>query len=265
KPVNHGCGPLRVARMPRSGLSASNHNEIAASPVHTRVRRALFLILTTATLMAKRGITPMRRFGLALSVSWAALPLVVAAVMSNITEPVLHPRYLVGSLPGLALAASIGLMTLRHWALPALVGGALLLTGAQTVLDQYALPKEDYRSAAASLGRLAQASDGLVVGHPFWRQPLEYYLLREVTPDRRPVPISPREPWGTYPPQGGSISISPDTVVRFDRIWLVGPSIAPWIGNVEGIVTASHHLVAETHFERVLVRLYQVRERPAPS
>jgi len=39
KPVNHGCGPRASRRMSQSALS-SNHNEISALPVPTRVRRA---------------------------------------------------------------------------------------------------------------------------------------------------------------------------------------------------------------------------------
>lgn len=191
--------------------------------------------------------------------------LVVATVMSNVTEPVLHPRYLVGSLPGLALAASIGLVALRHWALPAILGGALLLTGSSDG-SRPTRPAKGGLPLGRGQSRSARAGERRAGGRPPLLAPTPR-VLPSARGHPRPSPsadLSPRAVGNLPTPRGQHLN-KPDIVARFDRIWLVGPSVAPWIGNVEGIVTASHHLVAETHFERVLVRRYQVGEHSAPS
>jgi mannosyltransferase len=108
----------------------------------------------------------------------AALVPIVAAIVISVVRPILLPRYLVVSLPFIAILAGVGLASIRPMAWRV---GAI---GLVSVLLVFAIPwayrdshQQDWRSAGGWIAGSARPGDA-VVAWP-WGQPhLGYYLRR---------------------------------------------------------------------------------------
>jgi uncharacterized membrane protein len=101
---------------------------------------------------------PPRTTALRLLLAWAAVPLVLGIAISLAITPMLLSRYLIGSLPALAVLAGIGLARAQPLTLAA--AGVAALTG----LFAYAPPvRDDFRGVAAALATELKPDDCLVM------------------------------------------------------------------------------------------------------
>ena len=130
-----------------------------------------------------------RRIWLILAV---ALVPIVAAIVISVFRPMLLGRYLVVSLPFIAILAGVGLAAVRP------VVARAVATGALGILVVLALPiayrdvhQQDWRSAGAYIAGATQPGDGVIVTPWGWRQ-LEYYLER-TDPGTVPEPTMRRD------------------------------------------------------------------------
>jgi len=139
-----------------------------------------------------------------LLVGAAILPIAVTVILSMV-KPLLVPRYLVVSLPAIAVLMGCGLVALRsHWRIVAVV--ALAVAMLVNLPRAYAdIRQQDWRGAARWILRDAVSGDQLVM-RGWGRRPMEYYLDRYATGGPRPHLTS-----------AGDAAMNSD----IDRVWLV--------------------------------------------
>ena len=133
------------------------------------------LLVAMATLGTVAVVSHRRDRRIWLILAAALLPIVVAILVS-VFRPMLLGRYLVVSLPFIAILAGVGLSAIRPVVARAAVVGVL---GVLTVL---ALPtaykddhQQDWRSAGAWIAGAAQPGDELIAT-PWGLRPLDYYM-----------------------------------------------------------------------------------------
>lgn len=151
------------------------------------------------------GLAAARRYtraNVALVVAWVAVPPVAAVAVSLAYKPLLYPRYLIVSVPALALLAALGLARLRGPALAA----ALVVVAAPLAFQLerwYTAPsREDWRQAVAIVDARSRAGEGIrvsvlqaLLGYRYYageRRATLDELLREqfsriIVPRRRPT------------------------------------------------------------------------------
>lgn len=111
-----------------------------------------------------------------LLVGAALLPIVITVILSMV-KPLLVPRYLVVSLPAIAVLVGCGLVALRaQWRVVAIValGAAMLVNVPRAYAD---IRQQDWRGAARWILRDAVDGDRMIV-RGWGRRPLDYYLGR---------------------------------------------------------------------------------------
>jgi hypothetical protein len=139
-----------------------------------------------------------------LLVATALLPIVVTVILSMV-KPLLAPRYLVVSLPAIAVMMGCGLVALRNqWRVVGIMAlAAVMLVNVPRAYGD--IHQQDWRGAARWILRDAVSGDRMIVRGFGWR-PLDYYLDRY----RAGAPL-PRQ-------------TSPAGAVKnraIDRVWLV--------------------------------------------
>ena len=108
----------------------------------------------------------------------AALVPIVAAILVSVFRPMLVGRYLVVSLPFIAILAGVGMSAIRPVVARAAVIGALGVLIALAVPTAYKDDhQQDWRSAGAWIAGAAQPGDAVVVT-PWGRRALGYYMTR---------------------------------------------------------------------------------------
>jgi mannosyltransferase len=133
-----------------------------------------------------------------LPVGWAVLPIVGLIVLS-VKDPVLVPRYVIGTAPAVALLGATALDAISSRALRtvAIVATlALLLAGQASWLRE---AHDDFVGPADHIAAEAEPGDGLFLPNPFVRPQLDYqWLDGEGAPDGL-VPMVPLDPIGSLP------------------------------------------------------------------
>jgi len=138
------------------------------------------LLVAMATLGTVAVVTHRRERRIWLVLAAALIP-IVAAILVSVFRPMLLPRYLVVSLPFIAILAGVGLSAIRPVVARAAVLGALGVLLALAVPNAYNDDRqEDWRSAGAWIADAAQPGDEVIVT-PGARRPLGYYLSRADT------------------------------------------------------------------------------------
>ena len=186
------------------------------------------LLFTAVVRVALLLRSPRRRgaaFGPVLALSWLALPFGLALLESTLGQSIFQARYLLVSLPAVALLLG---WTLLARPAPMVIGfGALAvviaLRGAQLV-PSYGVSPENWRAASAYV--LARSAPGdCVAFYPLDnRMPFEYYLgSHGATPPRSILPAVPWshvrsyvEDYASLPPAGLAGLRS-----RCSRVWLL--------------------------------------------
>jgi mannosyltransferase len=165
---------------------------------------------------------------------WAVIPPVIVVVVS-VVQPVLIGRFLLFTVPGIALTMGMGLDWLlsgkapgflrERWA--ALVTTALVFAGlvAGALWWHRDGDVEDWRQAARVVFEQAQPTDGLLFANDSIRLFYDYYQDR-IPHDADPAPVWPSQPWGEYGTGDQAYtSFTTDMVLtaagQHDRLWLV--------------------------------------------
>lgn len=112
-----------------------------------------------------------------LIVLWALLPAVIAA-LASLAHPIFMARYLIFSLPAMALLAAAGMTAIRKWHAGVALVVALCALSVPTILKDYQKPREDWRSASYAILSSAQPGDAVVFFPFYTRIMLDYYQDR---------------------------------------------------------------------------------------
>jgi mannosyltransferase len=108
-------------------------------------------------------------FGLAFTATWAVLPLLVTFAVSQI-KPILLAKYLIVSLPAMALLAAGAITSLRPVGLAVGAACVLLALSAAELRTWYAFRgQEDWRSLAAFVAQRERPGDGAVYNADYAR------------------------------------------------------------------------------------------------
>ena len=154
---------------------------------------------------AALGLVRWRRHGRSLEgslalvpVAWGLVPAIGLAAMS-VADPVLVPRYVIGSVPGVALLIATSLDAIG----PAAVRrGATALVLALLVAGQvswHTEPYDDFRSVARHIEAEARPGDGLFLPNPLVRPQLDYQWLDGDHAPEGLIPMVPLDPIGSLP------------------------------------------------------------------
>ncbi len=160
----------------------------------------------------------------ALILSWLVVPSVAALLESTVGQSVFQARYLLVSLPAVALLLGWAVAAKHVRRLRALgLLGILLALRALQLAPAYGVSPENWRAATAYVITSARPGDCVAFYPRDNRQPFEYYLR---TPAGAPRPVSPALPWGEVRPYVEDYgSLSAAQIVRLPasctRVWLV--------------------------------------------
>jgi mannosyltransferase len=239
-------GVVTVLILPLAALVASSSNRLAWVPAPTvlTVAKAVaklaggrtaivgallvlaygvawVLLIVDTALVARPDGRSRRLWRRAVIIAWVATPIVGGLVLS-LAKPIFQDRYLIVSLPGLAIGAAAGARAIRSAQLALLaLGVAVVLCLSQVVVLDTTRDKEDWRGAAAYVEANATPQDGLVFYRPFGRVPWAYYVGSEAS---WPRPVVPLFDWRTQDlsnPRTVSPSVIADNSAGFERVWVV--------------------------------------------
>lgn len=161
---------------------------------------------------------------MALASALGLVPILIEVAIS-IPHPMLEPRYLMVSVPGLAIAAGVGIAAIP-WARIRGLSIALFVALAVVALIPWYTgePKEGWREAEQIISAGFRPGDGIVVYPTYCRIPFDYYIERDESLSTGAGPIYPSAAWGSYfPVPGGvtSVPISLDEIRPARRLWIV--------------------------------------------
>jgi 4-amino-4-deoxy-L-arabinose transferase-like glycosyltransferase len=201
------------------------------------------------------------RFRLALLVGWLVIPVGVVFAASYL-RPLLVPRYLIMTLPALALLAAAGLTSIRR---PLPFGVALvafLVTALPGLAFTYRKPyEEDWKGAAAHVLSRAREGDGIVFHSGAGRQAFDWYRGRlGAGREDPPSTLFPARPMTDV------LDSLPDGV---SRVWLVlslggADDRAVTDALLDPRLRGLYPSVEEWEFPRILVRLYAQPQERSP-
>lgn len=137
---------------------------------------------------------------------WLAVPIIGTLLVSAIVQPMLQARYLIVSLPPIAIVVG------RNRRAALVVLAALLLIG---VADWYTRPSiEDWRLVDAFLHTASKPGDGIIFWPSYARLPIEYYGAVD-------EPLYPPMPWSESALPGEVPQNEVPPTFTNPRIWLV--------------------------------------------
>ena len=110
----------------------------------------------------------------ALLVLWAALPVVILALVS-LRQPMFLQRYVVFSLPATVLLAALGASILSKWRIGLVLMIVLCVTNVPTIVKRYHKPREDWRGATATVLSSAAPGDAVAFFPFYTRIMMDYY------------------------------------------------------------------------------------------
>jgi mannosyltransferase len=149
----------------------SIRNTLTALAGGTPMLVAMVTLGTVAVVSYRRD----RRIWLILA---AALVPILAAILISVVRPMLLSRYLVVSLPFMAILAGVGLAAVRPVVARAMAIGVLVVLVALALPSAYKdNHQQDWRSAGMWIAEGARPGDQVIVT-PWGRRQLDYYLSR---------------------------------------------------------------------------------------
>ena len=169
-----------------------------------------------------RGPARPGSFGPVLVLAWLVIPFVLALLESAVGQSIFQARYLLVSLPAVALLLSWAALTGR---VPAVAGWALVATliglRAAQLVPSYGDSPENWRAAASYVVSASRPGDCIAFYPLDNRMPLQYYLRGRAAPR----PILPAVPWGrvrAYVEDYATLSRRQLNAVRAScsRVWL---------------------------------------------
>lgn len=161
-----------------------------------------------------------------LGILWLASPFVLSALISFTVKPIFLDRYLIVCTPAVALVAATVLVRLRFRVVAACALTIVVIGSLVAVDRNYGGHRTDWRDAIAYFAAFATTSDGVVVCPARARLPVTYYVTRTISPARRPIPLSPSDPWDAgFRVKGVSNVTAAEWIERGpERIWVLGKS-----------------------------------------
>jgi mannosyltransferase len=200
------------------------------------IKVCLALILSIAglaTIASCRRRDPQEFWHGMLIVSWALLPAVIAALVS-LVHPIFMARYLIFSLPAMALLAAAGMTMMKRMHAGILLVIALCATSVPTIFKDYHKPREDWRAASSAILASAQPGDAVVFFPFYTRIMLDYYHDR--SPQHSPSVhiFAPRFYDGGEDERNLIQAVDADPR-QFRHVWVVLYSLNPKIGNLEQV------------------------------
>jgi mannosyltransferase len=218
---------LRIANQVLQALTSS-----ALQPSFYTSTTTALLVLTTLLLGAGLArVAWLLRSGRASSaaspalvLSWLLVPLAAALLESTVGQSVFQARYLLVSLPAVALLLG---WTIAARPVPGLVAvgllAALLTLRALQLAPAYAVSPENWRAATSYVMTSARPGDCVAFYPRDNRMPFEYYLRDRA---RAPRPVLPTLAWGRMRPYVEDYtSLTGAQVARLPlscrRVWLV--------------------------------------------
>jgi hypothetical protein len=197
----------------------------------------LGVLAIRATLRVYRhGGSPFERWVHALCLAWVAGPLLLA-LLPSLVQPILTGRYMIISVPGIAVYGAIGVVDLLQSYVTADAKGRVVRLVAVTVVAVGSLAGvtvwligwevENWRGASRSVFAEARSGDEVLFANDTVRLFFEYYRENGDTfPTTSPTPAFPPQPWGDYETgeqEYASFDRSDveEVAQRADRIWVV--------------------------------------------
>jgi 4-amino-4-deoxy-L-arabinose transferase-like glycosyltransferase len=231
-----------------------------------------YFIFCSATLIAVLRTSPYRRaqhelWGHLLIAIWALAPLAVTLVFSWVVKPNFQSRYLMISLPALALLAGAGISRLKRPWLQAAVLLVMLCLSARAISKWYIeYTKEDWRSTTRYVLSEAQPGDGAVF-YSFWVWRAFVYYQERLDGNRTGLRVLDL---GLLKPDGRTLWHLDEALLsslpgRYNRIWLILCHDKSFYGDPEkdriiGTIENSYTKVEERDFlytrGRIRVILY---------
>jgi mannosyltransferase len=159
-----------------------------------------------------------------LVVSWLLVPGVVAALESVLGQSIFQPRYLLVSLPAVALLVAWTLADPRlPRAVTAAAAAGLIALQALQLAPAYGVSSENWRGATSYVVSHTRAGDCIAFYPLDNRQAFRYYLS---SPAAAPRPILPTLPWSQVRSFVEDYAVLPASAVaqlprRCGRVWLV--------------------------------------------
>lgn len=169
----------RVERIADKGFwiaDISVESVVAAVQLNTNALALPAILAACLPLLRRTRPVPAARPATPLLLAWTILPLAIAIAVSLLFEPILYPRYLIGSLPGLMILASLGLASCLRGpvGLLAAAGGVALLS-VPGLLNPGAADRSDWRGAVAYVERTMSPDDCVTFSADFFSRPFSYY------------------------------------------------------------------------------------------
>lgn len=204
---------------------------------------------------------------------WFGLP-PVALLLVSFLKPFFFSRYLIGSLPPLAILVAVGLCAFPRRVMTIAIGGTLACLSVAIFLrsqaDPYRLKLEDLRAAAQMVAQESRPGDAIGYAPAFARLGFTYYLARSgVSADRLPDDVAlaphgqPEEVGGVFAKELDAITVS-HTVARYQRVWFIGypdsnwhPTPEPMLYAETAVLAQGYAAVLTRNFGQVRVVLYE--------
>jgi mannosyltransferase len=211
----------------------------------------------------RRGERSAETWGLVLVVGWLAVP-IGGALAISVMKPIWVDKYLIVTLPGLALTAAFGLSTWKPTLVRAGLTALLIASVSQVLVLHLGDDKDDWRAASRYVLARSGSSDGIAFYRPYGRFPFGYYVDDTVPDERRdraPTPISAifdRSRGSTTPgPRDIPLSVISNAAQPFERVWIVLNPVLPASRSGIGRALEPDFTRAETAaFRDVVVELY---------
>jgi mannosyltransferase len=203
-------------------------------------------------------------WSVALAVALGLVPILVEVAIS-VRRPMLEDRYLMVSVPGLAICAGIGIAAIP-WDKIRWLGVALFVVLAVVALIPWytGAPKEGWREAEQIISAGFRPGDGIVVYPRYCRLPFDYYVVQDGSLSSSAVPVYPFAAWGSFfPVPNGETSIpsSLDDIRPVHRLWIVSRYAPLDASTTDGRTLWSHlsgyKTVETVHVTGVYVQLLQ--------
>jgi mannosyltransferase len=238
------------------------------------------LLLALYALLAVLGVAALRRshppadegpqiegWKIALLLGWLLIPVVSSFVVSYVT-PIFLDRYLIVSLPALAILAARGLLAIP-WRMAA-AAVVVLMVGLSSVglYRYYTGDKEEWRAAVRHVLEDVETGDGIVIFAGRVRKPFEYYVDLFDAESLAPEPIYPSAEWGEFG-SGGLEAAKPALFEglgeTYPRVWLVlshhqaGASVTKSTAAIQSSLAADYEVAGTKGFKKIQVVLYEAR------
>jgi hypothetical protein len=194
---------------------------------------------------------------------WALAPLAVTMVYSWVIRPVFVSRYLIISLPALALLAGAGISRLkRPWLQAAILLVMLSLSARAISLLYLEHPKHDWRSATQYVLSECQTGDGAVFYLDPGRKAFSFYVER-LAGNRTGLTVLE-----LFTPAHGRVRLDLNEPLllslpgRYDRLWLILNADRVFLDRsdrdqIVGTIENNYTKVQERDFIGIRVLLYK--------